>query len=153
MSRQRRASSSPSPPRLRQVYNVSPVQGEQALCWVRQPAPRRPASFPRCAPPPTPPSLTRLATPDTRGSGANVHLLSLSLPQSRTLLLRVLFRHRVYIRTSPSRREKVLIFKRWLEMVLSGVLFWLERKFNSISPLPNFAVRRRGGGMDRFLFH
>ena len=35
-----------SSPRLRQVY-VLPVQGEQALCWVRQPAPRRPASFPR----------------------------------------------------------------------------------------------------------
>lgn len=31
--------------RRRQVY-VSPVQGEQALCWVRQAAPRRPASLP-----------------------------------------------------------------------------------------------------------
>lgn len=31
--------------RRRQVY-VLPVQGEQALCWVRQPAPRRPASLP-----------------------------------------------------------------------------------------------------------
>jgi len=36
--------------RRRQVH-VPPVQGEQALCWVRQPAPRRPASpLPAAAP-------------------------------------------------------------------------------------------------------
>ena len=45
-----------SSPRLRQVY-VLPVQGEQALCWVRQPAPRRPASFPRHSSPVEPLSL------------------------------------------------------------------------------------------------
>lgn len=54
-----------------QVY-VLPVQGEQALCWVRQAAPRR--SLPRCAcslsslPPPSPLSCSRstdVGTPAT----------------------------------------------------------------------------------------
>lgn len=131
------------------------------------------AATPGVLPPlrlPPPPILTRLATPDTRGSGASVHLLPLSLSLSalryslslspkpyRTLPLLCFYACYFDTEYTPYIIRVCVHFHRdvkkgkfnfqTLEMeILSGGVFWLERKFNSISPLPNCGLLSRSGG-------